>query len=122
MADHNELGKKGETLAKEYLAEKGYEILEQNWRSGHVEIDIIAKEANGPVIFIEVKTRKTDFFGYPEAAVNKDKQKHLLNAANAYIESQAMDDEIRFDILSIIYSGQECKEIYHIQDAITPST
>ncbi len=122
MASHNELGKKGETLAKEYLAEKGFRILDQNWRSGHVEIDLIAKEPKGPLVFIEVKTRKTDFFGYPEASVNKDKQRHLLNAANAYIESEALDEEIRFDILSILYSGQECKEIYHIKDAITPST
>ena len=56
MAKHNELGKKGEEIAAQYLSEKGYEILERNWRNRHKEIDIIAKDGNELVI-VEVKTR-----------------------------------------------------------------
>ena len=57
MAEHNELGKLGEELATQFLTEKGYEILEKNWRNKHKEIDIVAKDGNELVI-VEVKTRQ----------------------------------------------------------------
>ena len=57
MAEHNELGKLGEQLARDFLIAKGYQILEQNWSCGHKEIDIIAMDGNELVI-VEVKTRR----------------------------------------------------------------
>ncbi len=120
MASHNQLGKKGEDLAVDFLKKNGYQILERNWRSGQEEIDIIASKGYETVVFIEVKTRSTSYFGYPEAAVRKEKQQHLLEAANAYLEVKNWDSEIRFDILAIIFSGDQCEDIYHIQDAIVP--
>ena len=65
MAKHLELGKKGEILAKEYLEEKGYEILDENWITGKLEVDLVALIDN-VIVFIEVKTRTGNFFGEPE--------------------------------------------------------
>jgi len=94
-APHIALGKQGENLATEHLKSKGYEILHQNWRDGRSEVDIIARIGNDWV-FVEVKTRETDYFGYPEEAVTKAKQKQLQKAANAYVEANPIEGEIRF--------------------------
>jgi putative endonuclease len=119
MAEIHETGKKGEEMAKNFLANKGYEILEANWRSGHNEIDIIAKK-DSAIIVAEVKTRKTNFFGEPEEFVTKAKQKSLIKAANHYILQKGIDLEVRFDIISILYSGSNYK-IHHIEDAFYPT-
>ena len=118
MAKHNELGKRGEELAVQYLAEKGYEILERNWRNKHKEVDIIAKDSKELVI-VEVKTRQTDEYGEPDIAVTKQKQRLLISAANAYIFEHAMDVDTRFDIISIIFKDGK-PVINHIEDAFLP--
>ena len=118
MAVHNELGKLGEDLAVQYLTDKGYEILERNWRNIHKEIDIIAKEGDDLVI-VEVKARQTDEYGEPDIAVTKRKQRMLIAAANAYITRKGLDVETRFDIISIIYRDGK-PVIEHIEDAFLP--
>lgn len=81
MAEHNELGKLGEQLAGEYLAERGYSILHRNWRYGRYELDIIALK--GRVLhFVEVKTRASNVDDFPEENVNRKKIRHLLKAAD----------------------------------------
>ena len=65
MSVSYDLGKRGEDLATEYLMKKGYKILERNFRAGKCEIDIVAKDGQ-KLVFVEVKTRKTDYFGQPE--------------------------------------------------------
>jgi putative endonuclease len=118
IPDHLEVGKKGEDLASEYLTGKGYIILERNWTFEKAELDIIAIK-EGLLVFVEVKTRRSDFYGDPEDAVTPAKIKNILNAAEAYIEEKDMDNEIRFDIISIIMKG-EITEITHLEDAIYP--
>ena len=119
MAESHETDKKGEEMSKTFLQNKGYEILETNWRSGHNEIDIIAKH-DDTVIIAEVKTRKTNYFGEPEEFVTKSKQKALIKAANSYLFQKKIDLEVRFDIISILYSGSNHK-IHHIEDAFYPT-
>jgi putative endonuclease len=119
MAEHNELGKKGEELAAEYLLGKEYEIIEQNWRTGKDEIDIIAKHNNFLVI-VEVKTRSTDYFGDPSEAVTDIKQKFLIRAADEYVNQKEIDLEIRYDIISIILKSNQY-QIQHIEDAFYAS-
>ena len=118
MAKHNELGKIGEELAAQFLIEKGYEILERNWRNIHKEIDIIAKEGEDLVI-VEVKARQTDEYGEPDIAVTKRKQRMLIAAANAYILKNNLDVSTRFDIISIVFKNGE-PVIEHIEDAFLP--
>lgn len=115
MAEHNELGQKGELLAAQFLAEKGYEILETNWRFLNLEADIIALKGK-TIIIAEVKTRKSNVFGEPEVFVNKQKQKNLIKAANEYIQRNKLDYEVQFDIISIVTGSNQTK-INHIQDA-----
>jgi len=118
MAEHNDLGKKGEEIAAAYLEKKGYLILEKNWRQWRNEIDIIAMNGKCLVI-VEVKTRQSNFFGEPEMAVTRDKQKALIRSANAYVRYKNIHSEVRFDILSIIIS-KTAEQIHHIEDAFYP--
>jgi len=115
MATHNELGKKGEELAVEFLQNKGYKILERNWRFKKAEVDIIASK-NNVLAIIEVKTRSTNYFGNPQDFVNSKKIKLLVEAVNEYIISKDLDVETRFDIVAII-KDQNKLEIEHIKDA-----
>jgi putative endonuclease len=118
MAKHNELGKQGEEIAAQYLIEKGYEIVERNWRNKHKEIDIIAKDGKDLVI-VEVKTRQTDEYGDPDIAVTRQKQRRLISAANAYLFQNKLDIDTRFDIISIIFKDDK-PVIDHIEDAFLP--
>ncbi len=115
MAQHNDLGKKGEELAIEYLIKKGYLVLEKNYRFQKAEVDIIA-EKNDLLICVEVKTRSDNYFGNPQDFVNQKKVKLLVSAMNNYITEKDLDLEIRFDIIAIIKS-KENFEIQHIKNA-----
>jgi putative endonuclease len=115
-----ETGKKGENLAVDFLLKNGYEILEQNWRHKQYEIDIIARKASVLVI-AEVKTRTGNFFGEPEEWVTTVKQNNLIKGAQAYIQQQDLDVEVRFDIISIVLSPKGAPpKIHHIEDAFYP--
>lgn len=115
MAEHNDTGTKGEELASTFLRDRGFVILEKNWRFKNLEADIIAKTGNTLVI-AEVKTRRSNYFGEPETFVNKQKQKNLIKTGNAYIQRNNLDLEVRFDIISIILGDNQMK-INHIEDA-----
>ncbi|KIO53995.1 YraN family protein [Flavobacterium hibernum] len=119
MAEHNELGKKGEELAVEYLQENGYEILDRNWTFQKAEIDIIAQKESILAV-IEVKTRSSLDFGSPQDFVKPKKIQLLIKAVNAYInyrEKDFGDDlNIRFDIIAIHKNG-ETFAIEHLTDA-----
>lgn len=118
MAHHIDFGKQGEEIAAQYLIDKGYEILERNWRNRHKEIDIIAKDGDELVI-VEVKTRQTDEYGNPDVAVTLQKQRLLISAANAYLFRNNLDVETRFDIISIVFKEGK-PVIEHIEDAFLP--
>lgn len=118
MAKHNELGKLGEEIALHYLIGKGYEIVERNWHNIHKEIDIIAKKGKELVV-VEVKTRQSDEYGEPDAAVTRQKQSRLISAANAYLFEKKLDLGTRFDIISIVFQDED-PIINHIEDAFLP--
>lgn len=121
MAKHNELGKWGEEQAACYLRAKGYTIREQAWRSGHRDIDIIALTPDGiTVVFVEVKTRTSDDIMSPEDAVDEKKIKNLCHAADDYVKMHHVEDELRFDIVTVIGDGQTVRRIEHIDDAFNP--
>ena len=119
MAEHNELGKKGEDLAVEFLLQNDYTILERNWTFLKAEIDIIAKKENFLAV-IEVKTRSTLDFGSPQDFVKPKKIQLLIKAVNAYINDREKDFddtlEIRFDIIAI-HKSEETFAIEHLTDA-----
>ncbi|MBK6834991.1 MAG: YraN family protein [Bacteroidetes bacterium] len=118
MALHNEIGKIGEEIALKFLKNLGYEVLELNWRFRKLEIDIIAKDGDTLVV-IEVKTRKSDTFGAPDVFVDKKKQRFLIKAINEYVNQKNLENEIRFDIVSVLYDNNQ-EKIEHIKDAFYP--
>jgi|SRR4051812_46813994 putative endonuclease len=118
MAEHNKTGKKGEELAIQYLREQGYEIIECNWRSKHLEIDIIARKEN-TLSIVEVKSRTGDFFGEPEEGVTKKKERFLADAAHEYVCKKDLDVEVRYDIISIVFHDGK-HQLKFIEDAFYP--
>lgn len=120
MSSHNlDTGNRGEDIATEFLQRKGYTILERNWRHSRSEVDIIAED-KGMIVFVEVKTRRSQKFGHPEESVSEAKQQKLLEAADAYLESLEDAKELRFDIVSIRIGHNQQPTIYHIVDAFYP--
>lgn len=115
MAAHNELGKWGEDLAASYLEEQGYEILERDWKSGHHDLDIVARDENSLVI-VEVKTRRNRLFGDPEEAIDYKKRLSLQSAANHYVKSHRTKAPVRIDVISIVGTIGNTPEIDHIKD------
>lgn len=120
MATHNELGALGEQIAVDYLIERGYQIIERNWSNGHKEIDIVAKDGD-TIVIVEVKTRRSTYLVEPETAVDVFKQRNLIWAANSFVNRFQYDNDIRFDIISIVIDRNNEKRIEHIEDAFYPS-
>lgn len=121
MAEHNETGKWGEQLATDYLKEKGYTVLERDWRDGHRDIDIIAMTPdNREMVFVEVKTRSSDVITKPEDAIDMKKIRNIGMAANAYVKMNNVLCELRFDVVSIVGTRKESAELEHIEDAFNP--
>jgi len=114
---NNATGKLGEDLAALYLAKKGFEIIERNYRIKRFEIDIIAKHQQ-ELVFIEVKTRRNDLVA-PELAVNKAKQLKLAEAANLYLENISSNLPLRFDVVSVVFKKNKIN-IEHFEDAFYP--
>lgn len=121
MAQHLDLGRKGESLAKTFLEGLGYEILDENWTHRKCEVDLIVYK-NGTIIFAEVKTRTGNGFGEPEDFVDARKQKLLVEAADEYIYLMDHQGEVRFDIISILFDRNANYTLKHIEDAFWPSS
>lgn len=118
MSEHTELGRKGEIVAVEYLVKKGYKILHTNWTYRKLELDIVASKGKA-LVFVEVKSRSNEYFENPKDAITLTKQKHLFNAAEYYVEIYDLDEEIQFDIISIVFESTGTK-LEHIEDAFRP--
>jgi len=115
-AEHQHVGNWGEELAAVYLREKGYVILEHDWRSGHRDIDLIARNSEY-LVFVEVKTRRNTDYGDPAEAVNYKKRENLRRTMNHYIRSHKVDTPVRFDIITIVGTiGCTSPIITHLED------
>ena len=115
MAEHNALGIEGEKMAVAWLENRGYEIMQRNWRYSYYEIDIIALKG-AFLHFIEIKTRSDQRFGLPEDSVGKEKMKRLRRAANNYLFLHPGHKWIQFDILSITMMKNEEPEYFLLED------
>ena len=115
MAQHNELGKKGEQLAVDFLLKNGYKILERNYRFDKAEVDIIARQ-NDTLAVIEVKTRSSTDFGNPQDFVKPKQIQHLVKAVDEYVNVNSLDVEVRFDIIAIVREGKSFN-IEHLENA-----
>jgi putative endonuclease len=118
MLNNKETGRLGENIARSYLVEKGYSILETNYSTRYGEIDIIAREER-LVVFVEVKTRRGVSFGYPREAVDIHKQLKIRNMAEFYILRKKLSDiPMRFDVIEVfIDENNHTKSISLLKNA-----
>ena len=115
MAQHNELGKRGEEMAAAHLLAMGYEIVARNFTFQKAEVDIIARKDNILAV-VEVKTRSTPDFGDPQDFVKKKQINQLVKAIDFFVNEHNLDVEVRFDIVAII-KNKAGTRLEHIEDA-----
>ena len=115
MSHNNVVGQRGETVAAETLVAKGYTILHRNWRTGHREVDIIALDPKGELVFIEVKTRSSTDFGFPEAAIGRKKRQHFREAGEIFLLDNTKYPTLQFDVVSVLLRGDEVTEVKHFE-------
>ena len=108
------LGKNGEEIACKYLEKQGYKILETNRHfSRFCEIDIIALDKK-TLVFVEVKTRKTDVCGHPAEAITKTKYQHIKQGLYAYLQEHPEYKKFRIDAISILIKPE--LKIEHVKN------
>lgn len=104
-------------IAAEYLQEKGFEILEKNYRFGKGEIDIVCRD-NGVLVFVEVKSRFNLNYGEPEYAFTKNKQQQVRKMGAAYLYDKGLSEcECRFDAIAILFDEDKGYRLNHIENA-----
>jgi putative endonuclease len=112
--NNRQIGAMGEDIAKNYLIENEFTILEQNYRNKIGEIDLIAKK-NNEIVFVEVKSRNNLNYGYPSEAVNMKKQFKILNTSKVYISSNKLNNSrLRYDVIEVYLKDNN---INHIENA-----
>jgi putative endonuclease len=121
------LGRWGEQRAADFLVEKGYTILARNLRTPYGEIDLVACQPGKPsqripdtVVFVEVKTRSSDLYGFPEESINARKRLHILASIQAYLQDNPqLTSEWRVDVIAIqLATGDQPPDITHFENAI----
>ena len=101
------IGQAGEQMACDFLETQGHQILDRNWRTGHLELDIISEAADG-LHFVEVKARTAPVTTTVLDQVNVVKQKRISAAAGQYLNKKHMEGkEVFFDIVSVLFDGEE---------------
>lgn len=110
------VGDRGEDIAVRFLKKKGYKIIERNYRTPIGEIDVIAGDKK-TLVFVEVKTRLCDSFGYPEEAVDYRKKKKIEKVALYYLSKIKQEVPSRFDVISIRLTPDNKEEIEHFTNA-----
>lgn len=112
---NKEIGNFGENMATSHLSQLGFEIMHRNWRYKHLEIDIIVSKDN-LLHIIEVKTRSSIEFGYPEQFINKQKMQFLKNAAAHFQYQNPGWKYLQFDVISIFLNEKQIWELAFFED------
>ncbi|MGY4857184.1 YraN family protein [Cryobacterium sp. AP23] len=115
MAHKDDVGRRGEDCAAEYLLEAGYTLLERNWRCDQGEIDLIATR-NGDIVFVEVKTRSGTGFGHPFEAITVAKLARLRRLAGAWCRQSGLRARrIRIDAIAVITRPGQEPQVEHLE-------
>ena len=113
------LGAWGEDQAVDYLCRQGLKIVERNFRTRVGEVDIIARDKRF-LIFVEVKTRRSHFFGTPQEAVGQRKQRQIIRTAQWYLQNHKNEKlQPRFDVVAILCQSDGTAQITHLPDAFS---
>lgn len=112
------LGLLGERIAARWLSRQGWEIVEHRFRSGHRDVDLIARQG-GVVAFVEVKARRGDAFGSPVEAVHARKRRELSRSAQVWVDRHgAANAQYRFDVIGVLLDGERVR-VRHVPDAFS---
>ncbi|MFC1463367.1 MAG: YraN family protein [Candidatus Brachytrichaceae bacterium NZ_4S206] len=119
MAKRRDVGAWGEAIAAKHLAERGYVLRERNWRYGHGELDIVA-ERGDTIIFVEVRTRRSDAYGRPQETLSPRKRAKLIATAQAYLDAHDLQDaQWQIDVIAIELDERNAtSQLEHIECAI----
>ena len=120
--NRQDLGKKGEDVALEYLLQRGMKLLERNWRSGHKELDLVMEE-EGFIRIVEVRSRNYPAQIEPLESVDMVKRKKIIQAAKGFVaanRSRIKGKEFVFDVVSILFNGELFK-VEYIREAFAPT-
>lgn len=122
--NRQQTGRRGETEGCNYLTAHGYTIIDRNWRSSHLELDIVALAPDG-LHFVEVKTRNAPTTAEPEENVDRRKRERLTRAARAYLNQKCLmtglgNTEVFFDVLTVVLDG-ELAQIEYYPQAFIPT-
>jgi len=117
--ERDDMGRKGEEIAKFYLIDKGFIILDLNWHHGHKEIDIVAKQGN-EIVVVEVKTRAENYAEEPWEAVTSSKIRNIVEVAESWLKVNQVDLETRFDVISILLKKDGTHTVEHFESAFIP--
>jgi putative endonuclease len=113
------LGKRGEIVAANFLAQNGYKILEQNYRCEIGEIDVIA-EKDGRILFVEVKTRSSEHYGLPQESVHEIKQRKISRSAEWYLKEKRFETKpVGFEVIAVQWKEGGDPEIRLISNAFS---
>lgn len=115
MSDKIKKGKEGEDLAADFLSRQGYEIVVRNFRYKRSEIDLIVRKNNW-LVFVEVKMRSSDAFGYPEEFVDYKKAKNIVYGAEQYTFENNYNGNVRYDVVAITMQDG-VPDLKHFEDA-----
>lgn len=126
MAIHNDVGKIGEDISCEFLEGRGFSILERNFRRPYGEIDIVARETDGTLIFVEVKTvswetgRPVPYETHrPEENVHPEKLKRIANTIQSYLMTHPSEEKWRFDVLAVyLDTSSKTAQVRHLKDVV----
>ena len=111
-------GARAEKIAVEFLKQQGFAIRHTNWRAGHKELDIVA-EKDGRIHVVEVRSLNSSYFQQPYQSIDRQKQRHLIAAAHAYIVRHNLTMEVQLDVASVVFSG-DAHTLEYFQNAIYP--
>lgn len=115
MTDHHQYGKNAENYTLEFLTKKGYRFIAKNYRFGIAEVDLIMQDGS-VLVCVEVKARRSDYFGTPESFLSSRQIQRLVAAMDHYVHQNDLFLEIRFDLVAITVQDNEWK-INHIKNA-----
>lgn len=110
------LGRRGETQAAEFLAKKGYRLIDRNVRTEYGEIDLIVLQTE-MLVFVEVKTRRNQRYGRPEEAINPNKLQRMVDSAQAYLQEHPQyTQNWRIDVVSVLVEPGRSSEFNHFEN------
>lgn len=126
MRDRVETGHRGEELALRYLLEEGLSLLERNWRSGHMELDLIMEsnrecDREKVLHIVEVRSLKEPYAKEPFESVGYRKQMSVLKAARRYLAGCRDEYNVQFDVVSVVFSENGDFKLDYFPDAFTPT-